>query len=234
MTPVARYVTVTAKPGQGEALVQELLGVARALREVAGCQLYVINRATDDPDVVWVTEQWASQEQLDEALNTDGAREQIARVMELVAEGGFERIDVEPLGGVGYPAGERGFEIVNLDEVEDMAAKMGFGEMGEARFARAPLAAIATGVSLQRLRPGARQSFGHRHVLDEEIYVVLKGSGQIAVDDEVHDVTAMDAIRIAPASTRAFQAGPDGLDVLAMGAHHAGDPQMVPGWWPKG
>jgi quinol monooxygenase YgiN/mannose-6-phosphate isomerase-like protein (cupin superfamily) len=223
---------MSAKPGQGEALAQKMLEVAAALRGVAGCQLYVINRAVDDPDAIWVTEQWASREQLDEALQGEGARNTIPQVMALVAEGSFERIDLEPLGGVGYPAGERGFEIVNLDEVEDLAAKMGFGEMGEARFARDPLGAVGTGVSLQRVRPGVRQSFGHSHQLDEEIYVVLSGSGRVAVDDEVRVVRTRDAIRIAPASVRAFEAGPDGLELLAMGAHHPGDPVMAPGWWP--
>jgi quinol monooxygenase YgiN len=229
---VARYAKMSAKPGQGEALAEKMLEVAAALRGVAGCQLYVINRATEDPDVIWVTEQWSSQEQLDEALQSDGARKSIPEVMALVEEGSFQRVDLEPLGGVGYPAGERGFQIVNLDEVEDLAAKMGFGEMGEARFARGPLGALGTGISLQRVRPGVRQSFGHSHHLDEEIYVVLSGSGRIAVDDEVREVRERDAIRVAPASIRAFEAGPDGIEVLAMGAHHPGDPVIAPGWWP--
>jgi quinol monooxygenase YgiN len=223
---------MSAKPGQGAALAQKMLEVAAALRGVAGCQLYVINRASDDPDTIWVTEQWSSQEQLDEALQSEGACAQISEVMGLVQEGSFERVDLEPLGGVGYPAGERGFEIVNLDEVEDMAAKMGFGDMGEARFARGELGALGTGISLQRVKPGVRQAFGHSHHLDEEIYVVLSGSGKVAVDDEVRDVRTRDAIRVAPASVRAFEAGPDGLELLAMGAHHPGDPVMAPGWWP--
>jgi quinol monooxygenase YgiN len=229
---VARYAKMRAKPGQGDALAQKMLEVAASLRGVAGCQLYVINRVPDDPEVVWVTEHWSSQEQLEEALQSEGARARIPEVMALVAEGSFERIDLEPLGGVGYPAGERGFAIVNLDGVEDLAANMGFGEMGEARFARGVLGAIGTGLSLQRVRPGVRQSFGHSHHLDEEIYVVLSGSGWIAVDDEVHDIRARDAIRVAPASVRAFEAGPDGLELLATGSHHPGDPVMAAGWWP--
>ncbi len=84
-------------------------------------------------------------------------------------DGGFQRIDVEPLGGAGYLAGQTGCSIVNLDQVEDMAQRFGFGETGEARFARGPLGAAGVGISLQRLRPGARQSFGHLHVRDEEV-----------------------------------------------------------------
>jgi len=153
-------------------------------------------------------------------------------VLELVRDGGFERIDVEPLGGVGYDAGATGYAIVNLGEIEDLAPKFGFGEIGEARFARAALGAREVGVSLQRLRPGARQSFGHRHRRDEEIYVVLSGGGRIAIDEEVRELRPLDAVRVAPGSTRAFEAGPDGLELLAMGAHRAGDPEMQPGFWP--
>ena len=42
----------------------------------------------------------------------------------------------------------------------------------------------------------------------------------------------LDAIRVAPGSTRAFEAGPDGLEVLATGTHHPGDVEMAPGFWP--
>jgi quinol monooxygenase YgiN/mannose-6-phosphate isomerase-like protein (cupin superfamily) len=233
MPPVARYAKAVAKPGQGEALAAKLLAVADGLRDAPGCRLYLVNRSQDDPDVIWVTELWQSQEQLDAALETPEARAGIPMVLDLVREEGFERIDLEPLGGVGLaPRDELGFEIVNLDQVEDMAAKAGFGEAGEARFARGPLGAIGVGLSLQRLRSGKRQAFGHRHNVDEEVYVVIGGSGRVAVDDEIREIGPLDAIRIAPGSTRAFEAGPGGLELLAMGSHHAGDAEMVPGFWP--
>ncbi len=232
MTAVGRYAKMRAKPGSGDALAEKMLGVARALNDASGCELYVINRATDDADVVWVTELWQSQEALDEALQSPESQSSIAAVRDLVLEGSFERIDVEPLGGVGYAAGATGFEIVNLEDVEDMAKRFGYGELGEARFARGLLGAVGLGLSLQRLRPGARQAFGHLHHVDEEIYVILGGGGQIAVDDEVKEVKRLDAIRVAPGSTRAFEAGPDGLEFVAMGAHHAGDAEVRPGFWP--
>jgi quinol monooxygenase YgiN/quercetin dioxygenase-like cupin family protein len=232
MARVARYGKATAKPGQGEALAHAMLEVAESLEEVPGCELYIVNRSQADPDVVWVTESWHSQEQLDAALESEGARARISKVLELVQDGGFERIDLEPLGGVGYPMQETGFSIVNLDEVEDMAPRFGLGETGEARFARGELEAATVGLSLQRLRPGVRQSFGHAHLRDEEVYVILSGAGRIAVDDQVREVRQLDAIRVAPGSTRAFEAGPEGLEILATGAHHAGDAQIRPGFWP--
>jgi quinol monooxygenase YgiN/quercetin dioxygenase-like cupin family protein len=232
MAAVGRYAKMIAKPGQGEVLARKMLAVADDLREVPGCELYVINRAGDDPDVVWITELWRSQEQLDAALERLGAADAIQEVLALVREDGFERVDLEPLGGVGYGAGESGFALVNLEDVDDMAPRFGFGETGEARFARTDLGANATGLSLQRLRPGARQGFGHVHQRDEEVYVILSGSGRVAVDDEVREVKRLDAIRVAPGSTRAFEAGPDGLEFLATGTHHAGDAEMRPGFWP--
>jgi mannose-6-phosphate isomerase-like protein (cupin superfamily) len=154
-------------------------------------------------------------------------------VQALLAQDGFQRIDVEPLGGVGHEPREPGFAIVNLDEVKDMAPDFGLGDTGESRFARGPLGAVGLGVSLQRLRPGVRQSFGHSHHRDEEVYVVLAGSGRAAIDDQVRGIRRLDAIRVAPGSTRAFEAGDEGLELLALGTHHAGDAELEPGFWPE-
>jgi quinol monooxygenase YgiN/quercetin dioxygenase-like cupin family protein len=233
MESVGRYVKMTARPGQGEALAQRLLGVAESLQGVPGCELYLINRSASDPDVVWVTELWLSQEALDaslEALRAEAAQAELAEVMALV-DGTPERIDLEPLGGVGYLRGGAGATIVSLDDVEDQAPKFQLGHLGEARFATRDLGALRTGVAYQRLRPRARQAFGHRHHHAEEVYVVLAGSGRVKIDDQIYDVRARDAIRVAPDSMRAFEAGPDGLDILAVGPRHAGDVEMAREFW---
>ncbi len=232
MSSVGRYAKLTAKPGMGDELARELLEVANGLQDSPGCQLYVINRSPGESDVVWVTELWNSQEELEASLQTDAARERMPAVLELIDRSKLERIDVEPIGGFGYPVGATGCSVVNLMELEDAAARFGFGDTGEARFARSALGASTIGLSMHRLNPGARQSFGHRHHIDEEIYVVLGGSGRVAVDDEVHELRKHDAIRVAPGSTRAFEAGPEGLEVIATGAHRAGDAEIVPGYWP--
>jgi hypothetical protein len=36
---------------------------------------------------------------------------------------------------------------------------------------------------------------------------------------------------VAPGTPRAFEAGPEGLELLAFGTHHAGDAATLPGWW---
>jgi uncharacterized cupin superfamily protein len=119
------------------------------------------------------------------------------------------------------------FTIKNLREVEDVAAKHGFGEFQEARFAHGDLGAEATGVSLQVVKPGKRHAFAHRHQEAEEIYVVLSGEGRLKLDDEIVEVRPLDAIRIAPPVTRAFEAGPEGLELLVFGPRHEGDAEIV-------
>jgi quinol monooxygenase YgiN/mannose-6-phosphate isomerase-like protein (cupin superfamily) len=232
---VGRYVKFTAQPGRGDELAALLLRAADSLRDVAGCELYVVSRSAADPDVAWVTELWLDQASIDaslEALQTEDGRARIAEVMGLLA-GPPERIDLEPLGGVGYLAGETGFTHLRLEDVEDMAPRFGYEHQGEARFPTRPLQARCTGISHQRLRPGVRQAFGHRHRHAEEVVVVLAGSGQVKIDDEVRDVASLDAIRLAPGSARAFQAGPDGLDFLIFGPRHNGDGVIERDFWPE-
>jgi quinol monooxygenase YgiN/quercetin dioxygenase-like cupin family protein len=236
MAGVGRYMKFTAQPGRGDELAQLLLRAARSLQDTPGCELYVINRSPNDPDVLWVTELWLSQDALEASLEQlrdhDGARAQVAELKALLA-GAPERIDVAPLGGVGYLAGGSGYAHVNLnDDVEDMAPKFGFGEMGEARFANRALGTARTGVSHQRLKPGVRQAFGHRHQHAEEVAVVLGGSGRVKIDDDVRELRTLDAIRFAPDSARAFEAGPEGLELLVFSAKHPGDAVMDPMFWP--
>ena len=123
------------------------------------------------------------------------------------------------------------FTKVSLAAVHDAAPDNGFGDRWEARVAREALDAERTGVSFFRLLPGKRSPFTHRHADAEEIYVVLSGSGRMKLDDEIVDVAPLDAIRVAPATARAFEAGPDGLGFLAVGAHHPGDGEPVDDPW---
>jgi hypothetical protein len=60
---------------------------------------------------------------------------------------------------------------------------------------------------------------------------VLSGSGRAKLDDEILDIGALDALRVAPKVTRGFEAGPDGLELLAFGPHHKGDGEIIQSWW---
>jgi mannose-6-phosphate isomerase-like protein (cupin superfamily) len=122
---------------------------------------------------------------------------------------------------------------LNLDQVEDAAPGNGFGERWEARVARTDLGAERTGLTHFRLRPGRRSPFSHRHREAEEIYVVLSGEGVVKLGEELRPVRPLDAIRIAPSVPRAFEAGPDGLELLAFGPHFEADGEPVDDDWVK-
>jgi mannose-6-phosphate isomerase-like protein (cupin superfamily) len=119
----------------------------------------------------------------------------------------------------------------NLIEVEDSAPGFGYSDQQEARFATAALEATETGVSHHRVKPDRRQGFAHRHDRAEEVYVVISGSGRAKLDDEIVELEPLDALRVAPGVTRQFEAGADGLELLAVGARRDGDGEIVPGWW---
>lgn len=123
------------------------------------------------------------------------------------------------------------FTMVSLAAVEDAAPANGFDDRWQARVAREALRAERTGLTLFRLLPGKRSPFTHRHTDAEEIYVVLSGNGRVKLDDQLLDIAALDCIRIAPATARAFEAGPEGLEFLAFGAHHPGDGEPVDDAW---
>jgi mannose-6-phosphate isomerase-like protein (cupin superfamily) len=120
------------------------------------------------------------------------------------------------------------YTLKNLRESEDLAVKGGFSDTQEARFPHRDLDAEQTGLALIAVKPGRRQPFAHRHKSAEEIYVVLSGSGHLKLDDELVEIGPMDAVRIGPSHTRALEAGPDGLEVLAFGPRAEGDAEMVP------
>jgi mannose-6-phosphate isomerase-like protein (cupin superfamily) len=125
------------------------------------------------------------------------------------------------------------YSQVNLAEIEDAALANGFDHRWQARVARTALGAQQTGVTHFRLLAEKRSPFVHRHAKAEEIYVILSGSGRIKLDDEILDVAALDAVRVAPQVARAFEAGNDGLEFLAFGPHHAADGELVDDDWVK-
>ena len=126
------------------------------------------------------------------------------------------------------------YTIKNLRDVDDSAPEAGVDATQEMRFAQGDLDAVRTGVSLMAVKPGRRSAIAHRHDEAEEVYVIVAGSGRMKLDDDVIEVKAMDAIRVAPSVTRAFEAGPEGLEYLAVGQAHEGDGAVQPieGFWP--
>jgi mannose-6-phosphate isomerase-like protein (cupin superfamily) len=119
------------------------------------------------------------------------------------------------------------YTIKNLREVEDSAPKYGFDQLQEAHFAHGELDAEKTGFSYHVVKPGCRQGFAHRHEAAEEVYVVVSGSGRIKLDDDIAEIKPLDAIRVSPQVARAFEAGSDGLELVAFGPRHEGDGEIL-------
>jgi mannose-6-phosphate isomerase-like protein (cupin superfamily) len=129
------------------------------------------------------------------------------------------------------------YTIANLKtDVEDQAPKFGLAPDLEGHFAREALALEQCGVSYQKLAPGFRLPFGHKHGQQEEVYVIVAGAGRVKLGDELVEVKAWDAVRVAADVWRGFEAGDDGLELLAFGARcgmapDASDAEMEQGWW---
>jgi mannose-6-phosphate isomerase-like protein (cupin superfamily) len=121
--------------------------------------------------------------------------------------------------------------LVAAAAAEDSALMHGLSNIQEARFPREDLGAEQTGVNYLTIKPDQREAFAHRHGEAEEVYVVLAGSGRVKLDDELIDLTRLDAVRVSPGTARSFEAGPDGLEVLIFGPRVEGDGEMVPDFW---
>ena len=120
----------------------------------------------------------------------------------------------------------------NLRDVENQSPNFGMPDELQARFARSALAGETLGLSLMTLAPNFRIPFGHKHSGQEEVYVVVRGSGRVKVDDEVVELREWDAIRFGKDTMRNMEAGPDGVEYLAFGAgDDPRDAEMAPGWW---
>jgi mannose-6-phosphate isomerase-like protein (cupin superfamily) len=123
------------------------------------------------------------------------------------------------------------FTHKQLTDVKDSAPEFGFGDDMEARFAKEDLETEETGFSFHRLKPGKRQAFGHNHEEAEEVYVVVRGGGLFKLDDEIIEIERLDAIRVSPNVTRAFEAGEEGIEVLVFGPRRDGDGSLDPEFW---
>ena len=123
------------------------------------------------------------------------------------------------------------YSVKNLREIENSAADRGPGL--DARFARKYLDSEHLGVSLFRYAPAFRSPIGHRHREQEEAYVVVAGSGRAKLDEDVVELHQWDVIRVAPQVVRSFEAGPDGLELIAVGSDRpeGGDGERVEGHW---
>ena len=64
-----------------------------------------------------------------------------------------------------------------------------------------------------------RSPRAHSHQHQEEAYAVIGGSGRIQLDGgETRPIGLLDVVVVSPSVFRAFEAGPDGLELIAVGS----------------
>jgi quercetin dioxygenase-like cupin family protein len=126
------------------------------------------------------------------------------------------------------------FAIVNLLDVEDSVGDRAPGIEG--RFARKHMDSRDLGISLFRYAANLRSPMAHSHKEQEEAYLIVAGSGRVLLDGEVKELRQWDVLRVAPEVVRSFEAGPDGLDIVAVGGPKPADGDGVMGAaeWPEG
>jgi mannose-6-phosphate isomerase-like protein (cupin superfamily) len=125
------------------------------------------------------------------------------------------------------------FATVNLLDVEDAMGDKAPGL--ELRFGRKHLDSRDLGVSHVRYESNLRGEMAHSHREQEEAYVVVSGSGRMLLDDEVLELRQWDVVRVAPEVVRAFEAGPEGLEMIAVGGPkpEGGDGVAGSATWPE-
>ena len=126
------------------------------------------------------------------------------------------------------------YTVKNLRaDVDDQAPNFGFSPHLEARMARVPLELEQFGISYQRIAPNFRIPFGHKHKNQEEVYVVVSGSMRVKLGDEIVELRQWDAVRVPKETMRGFEAGPEGAEIIAVGAPNTGpgDAEVEQEWW---
>lgn len=122
------------------------------------------------------------------------------------------------------------------DDLEDVGRNFDGSPELEFRAAGKALALEHCGVSYQRIPPDYRFPYGHTHKTQEEVYIVVRGSGRMKLDDDVVDLNEWDAVRVPPGVWRGYEAGPQGLELIVVGAPNLGpnpraDVEGRRDWW---
>lgn len=128
------------------------------------------------------------------------------------------------------------YTIVAIKDVKNRFAERGWP--GEMKFLKEPLQTEQVAVSYRKMPPqsGAKGGYGHRHKVQEEVFMVLSGTIQFKLDDEIIDIPAGSAVRIAPKVTRAVwnDAAKDAeLLIISQKVESLKDDvEMVENFWP--
>ena len=129
------------------------------------------------------------------------------------------------------------YTLRNLKEdLEDIGPGFDGAPDLEFRLASEALELEQSGLSYQRVPPGSRFPYGHRHKTQEEVYVVVRGSGRMKLDDEIVGLREWDTVRVPPGTWRGYEAGSEGLEIIVFGSPKLGDARREDvegerGWW---
>jgi mannose-6-phosphate isomerase-like protein (cupin superfamily) len=118
----------------------------------------------------------------------------------------------------------------NFEDIEDRSPA---GVSIRWLFSRDQVGSQQVGVSRFSYPPGERMPFGHKHTVQEEVYVIVSGSGRAKLGDEIVDLDLWDVLRVEPQVVRSFEAGPEGMEVICVGGQRpeGGDGEPVEGFW---
>jgi mannose-6-phosphate isomerase-like protein (cupin superfamily) len=125
------------------------------------------------------------------------------------------------------------YTVLKVTDVDDQGPNFGLEGKMEARFMRVDLGCEECGVTYLRLAPGFRIPFGHKHKVQEEVYVLVSGTALIKVDDDIHELGPWSVVRMSKDVMRSLEAGPEGAELVLFGAPHTGPGDAItePGWW---
>jgi mannose-6-phosphate isomerase-like protein (cupin superfamily) len=125
-----------------------------------------------------------------------------------------------------------GYSIVAADQVED--AYEGTDVPGEFRRLTEALGCSQLAVTLIRVPPHSdfEQGTGHRHEATEELYIVTSGTLTMRFDDDVHEVAAGSAVRVAPGTVRSHRnRGEEPVEMWAISRKEGSDATKVDDFW---
>jgi mannose-6-phosphate isomerase-like protein (cupin superfamily) len=122
------------------------------------------------------------------------------------------------------------------EDLEDVGSNFDGAPDLEFRLATDALELEKSGLSFQSVPPDYRFPYGHTHKEQEEVYVVVRGSGRMKLDDEIVEVKEWDVVRVPPGTWRGYEGGPEGLEILVFGAPNLGenpreDVEGQRDWW---
>ncbi len=126
------------------------------------------------------------------------------------------------------------YQVVSLDDVDDWLGDY----PGEMRGITYAIGAEQVALTYRRMpqHTGSKGFYGHRHRTQEELYLVLAGTLQFKLGDEIVEVGPRQAVRIPPGTVRGvYNAEAEDAELVIVSRRiddPQGDVEIVVGFWP--